>query len=112
MFAGTTLSKTGQAIEIIAITMGVYLLISLVTSALMSFYGWRIGRSIERMSEMASELGIPPFVRKNLIAERAAPIKTTGFVGFVRTRLLNTPGNILLTLLGIAADLRDRGCRR
>jgi general L-amino acid transport system permease protein len=46
VFAGTTLSQTGQAIEIIGITMGVYLLISLMTSALMSFYGWRIGRSM------------------------------------------------------------------
>ena len=46
VFAGTTLSQTGQAIEIIAITMGVYLLISLVTSAIMSFYGWRLGRSM------------------------------------------------------------------
>jgi general L-amino acid transport system permease protein len=46
VFAGTTLSQTGQAVEIIGITMGVYLLISLVTSALMSFYGWRIGRSM------------------------------------------------------------------
>ena len=47
VFAGTTLSQTGQAIEIIGITMGVYLLISLVTSAIMSFYGWRISRSLE-----------------------------------------------------------------
>ena len=46
VFAGTTLSQTGQAIEIIAITMGVYLTLSLVTSAIMSFYGWRIGRSL------------------------------------------------------------------
>jgi general L-amino acid transport system permease protein len=46
VFAGTTLSQTGQAIEIIAITMGVYLAISLVTSAIMSFYGWRLGRSL------------------------------------------------------------------
>jgi general L-amino acid transport system permease protein len=46
VFAGTTLSQTGQAIEIIAITMGVYLVISLITSALMSFYGWRLGRSL------------------------------------------------------------------
>jgi len=46
VFAGTTLSQTGQAIEIIAITMGVYLLISLVTSAIMSTYGWRINRSL------------------------------------------------------------------
>jgi general L-amino acid transport system permease protein len=46
VFAGTALSQTGQAIEIISITMGVYLLISLVTSAIMSFYGWRLGRSL------------------------------------------------------------------
>jgi general L-amino acid transport system permease protein len=46
VFAGTTLSQTGQAIEIIGITMGVYLLISLITSAIMSFYGWRISRSM------------------------------------------------------------------
>jgi general L-amino acid transport system permease protein len=45
VFAGTTLSQTGQAIEIIGITMGVYLLISLVTSGLMNLYGWRISRS-------------------------------------------------------------------
>jgi general L-amino acid transport system permease protein len=46
VFAGTTLSQTGQAIEIIAITMGVYLLLSLITSAIMSFYGWRLSRSL------------------------------------------------------------------
>ena len=40
------------------------------------------------------------FVRKDLVAERPAPVKTTGFVGFVRTRLLNSPTNILLTILG------------
>lgn len=46
VFAGTALSQTGQAVEIIAMTMGVYLLLSLVTSALMSIYGWRIARSM------------------------------------------------------------------
>jgi general L-amino acid transport system permease protein len=46
VFAGTSLSQTGQAIEIIAMTMGVYLLISLITSAVMSVYGWRISRSL------------------------------------------------------------------
>jgi general L-amino acid transport system permease protein len=46
VFAGTTLSQTGQAIEILAITMGVYLATSLVTSAIMSLYGWRISRSL------------------------------------------------------------------
>ena len=46
VFAGTTLSQTGQAIEIIAITMAIYLIISLLTSALMSIYGWRMSRSV------------------------------------------------------------------
>jgi len=46
VFAGTALSQTGQAVEIIAMTMGVYLLLSLVTSAIMSFYGWRLSRSL------------------------------------------------------------------
>lgn len=45
VFAGTTLSQTGQAIEIIAITMGVYLLISLVTSAGMNFYNYYLFRN-------------------------------------------------------------------
>lgn len=48
VFAGTTLSQTGQSIEIISITMGVYLLISLVTSGIMSLYGWRLDRSMQR----------------------------------------------------------------
>jgi general L-amino acid transport system permease protein len=42
VFAGTALSQTGQAIEIIAITMAVYLAISLLTSALMNWYNARI----------------------------------------------------------------------
>jgi general L-amino acid transport system permease protein len=42
VFAGTALNQTGQAIEIIAITMAVYLAISLATSALMNWYNARI----------------------------------------------------------------------
>ncbi|MHA1537712.1 MAG: amino acid ABC transporter permease [Alphaproteobacteria bacterium] len=38
VFAGTVLNQTGQAVEIIAITMAVYLLISLLTSAFMNWY--------------------------------------------------------------------------
>jgi general L-amino acid transport system permease protein len=47
-----------------------------------------------------SDVALPSFVRKDLVAERAAPVRTTGFVGFVRTRLLNSPTNILLTIVG------------
>ncbi len=41
VFAGTSLNQTGQAIEIIAMTMAVYLTISLVVSALMNVYNAR-----------------------------------------------------------------------
>ncbi|HEU0150102.1 MAG TPA: amino acid ABC transporter permease [Bradyrhizobium sp.] len=46
VFAGTALNQTGQAIEIIAITMVIYLAISLLTSAAMSIYGWRLGKRL------------------------------------------------------------------
>src|SRR5260370_20256167 len=41
------------------------------------------------------------FVRQELVAERPAPVKTAGFVGFLRTRLFNSPTNILLTIASI-----------
>ena len=41
IFAGTVLNQTGQAVEVIAITMAVYLTISLVTSGIMNFYNSR-----------------------------------------------------------------------
>ncbi|WP_338544232.1 amino acid ABC transporter permease [Erwinia aphidicola] len=42
LFAGTVLNQTGQAIETIAITMGVYLIISLTISLLMNIYNRKI----------------------------------------------------------------------
>jgi general L-amino acid transport system permease protein len=47
VFAGTTLNQTGQAIEIIAITMAVYLALSLATSILMNWYNAHV-QSTER----------------------------------------------------------------
>ena len=47
-----------------------------------------------------SEAAVPFFVRKDMVAERSAPVRTTGFIGFLRTRLFNSPTNILLTLVG------------
>jgi len=41
VFAGTALNVTGQAIEIVAMTMAVYLLINLVVSLLMNLYNAR-----------------------------------------------------------------------
>jgi general L-amino acid transport system permease protein len=42
VFAGTVLNQTGQAVEVVVITMAVYLTISLVTSALMNLYNRRM----------------------------------------------------------------------
>jgi general L-amino acid transport system permease protein len=42
LFAGTTLNQTGQAIEVMAITMSVYLAISISISLLMNWYNKRI----------------------------------------------------------------------
>lgn len=42
VFAGTTLNQTGQAIEIIAMTMSVYLALSLLTSLLMNIYNRKV----------------------------------------------------------------------
>ena len=46
-----------------------------------------------------SDITANAFVRKELVPERTAPVKTTGFVGFLRTRLFNSPTNILLTIV-------------
>jgi general L-amino acid transport system permease protein len=42
VFAGTTLNQTGQAIEVISMTMAVYLTLSLLTSVFMNWYNKRM----------------------------------------------------------------------
>jgi general L-amino acid transport system permease protein len=42
IFAGTVLNQSGRAIEVIVIVMGVFLVINLVTSALMNLYNRKI----------------------------------------------------------------------
>lgn len=42
VFAGTTLNQTGRAIEVIAMTMAVYLTFSLLTSLFMNWYNSRV----------------------------------------------------------------------
>src|SRR5438270_1584503 len=51
--------------------------------------------------ECMSDLAALSFVRQDLVPERAAPVKTTGFIGFLRTRLFNSPTNILLTIVSV-----------
>lgn len=42
VFTGTVLNQTGQAVEVVAITMLVYLVISLTTSLIMNLYNRRM----------------------------------------------------------------------
>ena len=42
VFAGTVLNQTGQAIEVILMTMGVYLALSLLTSLFMNWFNRRM----------------------------------------------------------------------
>lgn len=46
-------------------------------------------------------MSAPFFVRQDMVPERSAPVKTTGFIGFLRTRLFNTPSNVVITILGV-----------
>ena len=48
-----------------------------------------------------SDVTASAFVREALVPERPAPVKTTGFIGFLRTRLFNSPTNILLTIVSV-----------
>jgi general L-amino acid transport system permease protein len=48
-----------------------------------------------------SDIAASAFVRQELVPQRAAPIKTTGFTGFLRTRLFNSPTNILITIVSL-----------
>jgi general L-amino acid transport system permease protein len=50
---------------------------------------------------LMSDIAVSNFVREELIPQRPAPVKTTGFVGFLRTRLLNSPTNILITIVSV-----------
>ena len=73
VFAGTALNQTGQAIEIIGITMAVYLSLSLLTSAVMNWYNARIGVARTLMA------AIPPsFIRRSLVEPEPPPIAQPG----------------------------------
>jgi len=42
VWAGTVLNQTGQAVEVILVTMAVYLTLSLLTSAFMNWFNKRM----------------------------------------------------------------------
>ena len=97
VFAGTTLSQTGQAIEIIAHHHG-----RLPPDLADHQRDHELLRLAHRSEHgLMSDIAASAFVRQELVPQRAAPIKTTGFIGFLRTRLFNSPTNILITIVSL-----------
>ena len=62
VFTGSVLNITGQAVEVVAITMAVYLFISLVTSLLMNLYGRAVAHR-GALTPMAATADIRSFLR-------------------------------------------------
>jgi general L-amino acid transport system permease protein len=46
-----------------------------------------------------SDQALQPFIRTELVPQRPAPIKTTGAIAWIRSRLFSSPTNILLTIV-------------
>ena len=74
VFAGSVLNITGQAVEVIAITMAVYLAISLFTSLLMNLYGARDRDrgALTAMSAIGDQLLSAPDCRRSALPPPAA----------------------------------------
>jgi len=77
LFAGTVLNQTGQAIETIAITMSVYLIISLTISLLMNIYNRRIA-----------------LVKHFCLTPRARPVPVLDVISSGREKICSPAGRI------------------
>ncbi len=98
IFAGTVLNQTGQAVEVVVITMGVYLTISLVTSLLMNLYNRRVALTDETMSDTATITDARlAFVRAKPFDPLPPPLVHSGAIGWLRENLFSSVLNILLT---------------
>ena len=59
-----------------------------------------------------SDVAETAFVRQELVPERPAPIKTTGFVGFLRTRLFTHVFGGAVEAQKLSADIQKEECER
>ena len=61
VFTGTVLNQTGQAVEVILITMGVFLTLSLLTSLFMNWFNTPhgAGGAVERAMAATAEITAP-----------------------------------------------------
>ena len=116
VFAGTVLNQTGQAVEVVAITMAVYLTISLVTSVADEHLQPPHGAggavsAIDHDRRRSSRCRSSAFVRTAPLAPLPPPPPMTGAIGWVRENLFSTPFNIALTIVVALLLALDRARR-
>ena len=92
VFAGTVLNQTGQAVEIIFITMVVYLSISLSTSAFMNWFN----RASRWWSAEHDRRRIAPSAKPRRLCRRRSRGR---LVGWLRKNLFSSVGNTILTVV-------------
>ena len=94
IFTGTVLNQTGQAVEVVALTMAVYLTISLATSLDHEFLqlAHRAGGALSD-GDIGGRLcpGMFPPIRCR------RPCVASGAIGWLRANLFSSPFNIALT---------------
>ncbi len=109
VFAGTVLNQTGQAVEVIFITMVVYLAISLVTSLFMNWFN-RARRAGGALGDDAPHSNSPTCARRRS-RSCAPPRGEAGAVGWLRANLFSSMTNTILTLARHRAS-SSGSCRR
>ena len=108
VFAGTVLNITGQAVEVIAITMAVYLVHQPVRVAADESVRPHHRRSWSADGDggsRATSRSLRAARRRKRCRRRSA---RTGAFGWLRANLFSSPANIALTLLCVAADRLGR----
>ena len=101
IFAGTVLNQTHAAVQVMAITMGVYLVISLVISFALNIFNARFALERTLMSE-----GFPvAYVRKNSEPEEPPPLFSRGALAWLSANLFSSRFSSAITIVFIALGL-------
>src|SRR5262249_18674832 len=96
VFAGTVQNQTGQAGECVAITMAVYLVISLLISGFMNWYNRPTA-----LRERWGSATITASGRHVALPDEPPPRLEVGVLGWLRKNLFSSVPNAILTILGL-----------
>ena len=103
VFAGTVLNQTGQAVEVILITMLVYLSLSLLTSLFMNWFNARMALVESEVTAMQRDLttDTPDMPAASASDPMRPPRSEIGVIGWLRHNLFSSWGNALLTVVAL-----------